>query len=60
MQHANAALVTAITAAKNRERLVREFLEYRRSAVAEGEKSASREYLLAAGTRSLARRQAGA
>ena len=49
MHHANAALVTAITAAKNRERLVREFLEYRRSAVAEGEKSTSREYLLVPG-----------
>jgi hypothetical protein len=49
MQHANAALVTAITAAKNRERLVREFVDYRRSAVAEGEKSASREYVLLPG-----------
>jgi hypothetical protein len=50
MHHANAALVTAITAAKNRERLLRDFLEYRRSAVAEGEKSTSREYLLVPGT----------
>jgi hypothetical protein len=49
MQHANAALVTAITAAKHRERLVREFVEYRRSAIAEGEKSKSREYLLVPG-----------
>jgi hypothetical protein len=49
MHHANAAIVTAITAAKNRERLLREFFEYRRSAVAEGEKSASREYLLVPG-----------
>jgi hypothetical protein len=49
MHHANAALVTAITAAKNRERLVREFVEYRRSAIAEGEKSTSREYLLLPG-----------
>ena len=49
MHHANAALMTAITAAKNRERLVRELLEYRRSAVAEGEKSASREYMLLPG-----------
>jgi hypothetical protein len=49
MKHANAALVTAITAAKNRERLLREFYEYRRSAVAEGEKSASREYVLIPG-----------
>ena len=49
MHHANAALVTAITAAKHRERLVREFLEYRRSAIAEGEKSTSREYVLVPG-----------
>jgi hypothetical protein len=49
MHHANAALVTAITAAKNRERLLREFVEYRRSAVEEGEKSKSREYLLVPG-----------
>ena len=49
MHHANAALVTAITAARNRERLLREFLDYRRSAVSEGEKSASREYLLVPG-----------
>jgi hypothetical protein len=49
MHHANAALVTAITAAKNRERLLREFYEYRRTAVSEGEKSASREYVLVPG-----------
>jgi hypothetical protein len=49
MHHANAAITTAITAARNRERLVREFLEYRRSAVAEGEKSATREYILVPG-----------
>ena len=49
MHHANAALVTAITAAKNRERLLRDFLDYRRSAVAEGEKSTTREYILVPG-----------
>jgi hypothetical protein len=49
MHHANAAIVTAITAAKNRERMVREFYEYRRSAVSEGEKSTSREYVLVPG-----------
>ncbi len=49
MHHFNAAITTAITAAKNRERLVRDFLEYRRSAVAEGEKSAIREYVLVPG-----------
>ena len=49
MHHFNAAITTAITAAKNRERLVRNFLEYRRSAVTEGEKSAIREYVLVPG-----------
>ncbi len=49
MQHFNAAIVTAITAAKNRERLVRDFLEYRKSAVAEGEKGPVREYVLVPG-----------
>ena len=49
MHHFNAAITTAITAAANRERLVRDFLEYRRSAVAEGEKGAVREYVLVPG-----------
>ena len=49
MHHANAALVTAITAAKNRERLLRDFLEYRRTAIAEGEKSTTRDYVLVPG-----------
>ncbi len=49
MHHFTAAITTAITAAKNRERLVRDFLEYRRSAIAEGEKSAIREYVLVPG-----------
>jgi hypothetical protein len=49
MQHFNAAITTAVTAARNRERLVREFVEYRRSAVAEGEKGAVREYVLVPG-----------
>lgn len=49
MHHFNAALMTAITAAKNRERLVSEFLEYRRSAVTEGETGAVREYVLVPG-----------
>ncbi len=49
MHHANAALVTAITAAKNRERLLRDFLEFRRTAVSEGEKGPIREYLLLPG-----------
>ena len=50
MRHANAAITTAITAARNRERLVREFLEYRRSAVADGAKGTRREYILVPGT----------
>ena len=49
MHHFNAAITTAITAARNRERLVRDFLEYRRSAVAEGEKGPIREYMLVPG-----------
>jgi hypothetical protein len=49
MHHANAALVTATTAAKHRERLLRDFLEYRRSAIAEGEKGPVREFVLVLG-----------
>ncbi len=49
MHHFNAAITTAITAARNRERLVRDFLEYRRSAVAEGQKASAREYVLVPG-----------
>jgi hypothetical protein len=49
VQHFNAAITTAFTAAANRERLLRDFLAYRRSAISEGEKSASREYVLLPG-----------
>ena len=49
VRHFTAAITTAATAAKNRERLVREFLEYRRSAVQEGEKSGTREYVIVPG-----------
>ena len=49
MHHFNAAITTAVTAARNRERLVRDFLDYRRSAVTEGEKNAVREYVLVPG-----------
>ncbi len=49
LHHFNAAITTAITAARNRERLVRDFLDYRRSAVTEGEKSAVRDYVLVPG-----------
>ena len=49
MHHFNAAIVTAITAARNREMLMRNYLEYRRSAIAEGEKGPVREYVLVPG-----------
>lgn len=49
MHHFNAAITTAITAARNRERLVRDHLEFRLSAVAEGEKGPVREYVLLPG-----------
>ncbi len=49
LHHFNAAITTAITAARNRERLVRDFVDYRRSAVAEGEQGAVREYVLVPG-----------
>ncbi|HET9704503.1 MAG TPA: M14 family metallopeptidase [Vicinamibacterales bacterium] len=49
MHHFNAAVTTAITAARNRERFLRDYLEYRRSAVAEGEKGPIREYLIVPG-----------
>jgi hypothetical protein len=47
-QHFTAAVTTAVTAAKNRERLLREYLEYRRSATALGQKG-TREYLIPPG-----------
>jgi hypothetical protein len=46
--HFTSAITTAITAAKNRERLLRDFLEYRRSAVAQGE-TGTREYVIVPG-----------
>ena len=47
-QHFTAAITTAVTAAQNRERLLRDFLEYRRSAIALGQKG-TREYLIPPG-----------
>ncbi len=47
--HFTAAITTAETAARNREALLRDFLDYRRSAVQEGEKGAVREYLIPPG-----------
>ena len=49
MHHFNAAITTAITAARNRERLMRDYLDYRRSAIAEGEKGSIREYVIVPG-----------
>jgi hypothetical protein len=49
MHHFNAAITTAITAAQNRERFMRDYLEYRRSAIAEGEKGPIREYVIVPG-----------
>jgi hypothetical protein len=43
--HFTSAITTALTAARNREKLLREFLDYRRSAIALGQKG-TREYLL--------------
>jgi hypothetical protein len=47
-QHFTAAVTTAVTAAKNRERVIRDYLEYRRSAIALGQKG-TREYLITPG-----------
>jgi hypothetical protein len=59
VQHFTAAITTIGTAAANRETLLRDFLEYRRSAVAEGERIAPREYVLVPGSdRSRAQRLA--
>jgi len=49
VHHFTAALTTAATAARNRERLLRDFLEYRRSAITEGERGPIREYVIVPG-----------
>ncbi len=46
--HFTAAVTTAVTAAKNRERLLRDFFEYRRSAIAMAQQG-TREYLIPPG-----------
>jgi hypothetical protein len=46
VHHFTAAITTAATAARNRERLLRDFHDYRRSAVAEGQ---GREYVIRPG-----------
>jgi hypothetical protein len=50
VHHFTSAITTAATAAKNRERLVRDYLEYRRSAIQEGEKGTVREYVIVPGS----------
>lgn len=47
-QHFTAAITTAATAARHRERMLRDFLEYRRTAVALGQQG-TREYLIPPG-----------
>jgi hypothetical protein len=47
--HFTAATTTAATAARNRERMLRDYLEYRRSATSLGQKG-TREYLILPGT----------
>jgi hypothetical protein len=49
LHHFTSALTTCYTAATNRQQIVRDFLEYRRSAIADGEKSLTREYVLVPG-----------
>ncbi len=49
VHHFTAAITTAETAARNREAILRDFLDYRRSAVQEGEKGTVREYLIPPG-----------
>jgi hypothetical protein len=46
LHHFTAAIATAETAARNRERLLRDFLDYRRTAISEGETGPVREYVL--------------
>jgi hypothetical protein len=47
--HFRAALATVETAARGREKLLRDFLDFRRSAVSEGESGAVRQYVLVPG-----------
>ncbi len=49
LHHFTTAITTAEIAAKNREQLLRDFLEYRRSAVQEGETGPVREYVIVPG-----------
>lgn len=49
VRHFTAAITTMATAAANREKLLRDYAEFRRTAVSEGEKAAAREYLVPPG-----------
>jgi Zinc carboxypeptidase len=49
LHHFTSALTTLATAAANRTQLLKDFLEYRRSATTDGEKAATREYVLVPG-----------
>ena len=49
VQHFTAAVTTMQTAAAHREQLLRDYLEYRRSAVADGERTTPHDYVLVPG-----------
>ncbi len=49
VHHFTAAMTTALTAATNRERLLRGFLAFRRTAISDGERGEIREYVLVPG-----------
>ncbi len=49
VHHFTAAITTAATAARNRDRLLRDFFEYRRTAIEEGERGEVREYIIVPG-----------
>jgi Zinc carboxypeptidase len=49
LHHFTAAITTAETAARNREKLLRDFVDYRRTAIAEGESGPVKEYVLMPG-----------
>jgi hypothetical protein len=50
LHHFTSAITTCYTAASNREQLLRDFLAYRRSAISDGEKAPTREYVLTPGS----------
>jgi hypothetical protein len=50
VQHATAAMTTAATAARHREAILADYFDYRRGAVAEGERGEVRDYVLVPGS----------